>query len=88
MINKMINRLMMDTTAFRQTCSCANSRPKSSLASPEGPLLDTTSNVVTGETKDGVTPALTDDAETVTMDSDGGGGVVCTCWRCRTSLSP
>ena len=47
-----INKLMMDITAVRQTSSCGDGRPKSSLQSPGGPLLETTSNVVSGETKD------------------------------------
>ena len=68
----MINKLMMETTAVRQTSSCEDSRPKSSLESPGGPLLETTSNVVTGETKDGVCPEPANDADNVTMDLDRG----------------
>ena len=68
----MINKLMMDTTAVRQTSSCEDIRPKSSLESPGGPLLETTSNVVTGKTKDAVTPEPANGADNVTMDSDRG----------------
>ena len=58
--------------AIKQTSSCADSSSKSSLESPGGPLLDTTSNVVTRETGDGVPPVPTDDGKPVTLKADGG----------------
>ena len=66
----MINKQMMASTAVKQTSGCADSSPKSSLESPGGTHLDTTSNVVTGETGDGVTTAPTDDAETFTLEAE------------------
>ena len=68
----MISKQMIAGTAVKQTSSCADSSPKSSLEWSGGTLLDTTSNVVPWEKGDDVTPATTDDVETVELKWDEG----------------
>ena len=67
---QMSSKQMIASMAVKQTSSCADSSPKSSLESPGGTLLDTTPNVVPKETGDDVTPSTRDDVETVELKGD------------------